>query len=85
MWPLRGVRCSSDRSSLIGRQQALDLLARVLLDPATRCGWKIPGTLELLKPSERGRECDSHSVDGNGIDVARAIKSSPAPVGVVNR
>src|SRR2546430_14492746 len=47
----RGVRCSAEQIIVTsGAQQALDLLARVLLDPATKCGWKIPGTLERLKP-----------------------------------
>jgi GntR family transcriptional regulator/MocR family aminotransferase len=47
----RGVRCSAEQIIVtLGAQQALDLLARVLLDPGDQVWWKIPGTLELLKP-----------------------------------
>jgi len=58
----RGVRCSSEQIIVtLGAQQALDLLARVLLDPGDECGWKIPVPWSFSSLSERWRECDSHS------------------------
>lgn len=53
----RGVRCDADQVLVVsGSQQALDLIGRVLLDPATRLGSRIPDTTERARPcSPRGR------------------------------
>src|SRR6185312_6857338 len=41
----RGVRCSAEQILLVsGNQQALDLIARVLLSPASPYGWRTRAT-----------------------------------------
>jgi GntR family transcriptional regulator / MocR family aminotransferase len=76
----RGVRCSSEQIIVTsGAQQALDLLARVLLDPGDEVWMEdpgYPGASQALQSA--GASMIPIPVDGNGIDVARAIESSPA-------
>jgi len=62
-----------------GAQQALDLLARVLLDPGDEVWMEDPGYPGAAQAFQSaGASVIPIPVDGNGIDVARAIKSSPA-------
>jgi len=47
----RGVRCAAEQIIVTsGAQQAWTSWRECFSTPATRCGWKIPGILELLKP-----------------------------------
>lgn len=76
----RGVRCSAEQVIVTsGAQQALDLLARVLLDPGDEVWMEDPG---YPGASQAFRSASASvvpiPVDGDGIDVATAIKSSPA-------
>src|SRR5216684_513994 len=76
----RGVRCSSEQIIVTsGAQQALDLLARVLLDPGDEVWMEYPGYPGASQAFQSaGASVIPIPVDGDGIDVARAIKSSPA-------
>ena len=76
----RGVRCSSEQIIVTsGAQQALDLLARVLLDPGDEVWMEDPGYPGASQAFQSaGASVIPIPVDGDGIDVARAIKSSPA-------
>lgn len=75
----RGVRCSAEQIIVTsGAQQALDLLARVLLDPGDEVWMEdpgYPGACQALQCA--GAKVISIPVDKDGIDVARGIKSSP--------
>src|SRR5260370_29056423 len=76
----RGVRCSAEQIIVtLGAQQALDLLARVLLDPGDEVWMEDPGYPGASQAFQNaGASVIPIPVDGDGIDVARAIKSSPA-------
>src|SRR5258707_13599255 len=76
----RGVRCSAEQIIVTsGAQQALDLLARVLLDPGDEVWMEdpgYPGASQVFKSA--GATVIPIPWDGDGIDVAKAIKSSTA-------
>src|SRR5437879_11429175 len=76
----RGVRCAAEQIIVTsGAQQALDLLQRVLPDPGDEVWMEdpgYPGASQAFRSA--GASLIPIPVDGNGIDVARAIKSSPA-------
>jgi GntR family transcriptional regulator/MocR family aminotransferase len=76
----RGVRCSSEQIIVTsGAQQALDLLARVLLDHGDKVWMEDPGYPGASQAFQSaGASVIPIPVDGDGIDVAKAIKSSPA-------
>lgn len=76
----RGVRCSAEQIIVTsGAQQALDLLARVLLDPGNEVWMEDPGYPGASQAFENaGANVIPIPIDAEGIDVARAIKSSPA-------
>jgi GntR family transcriptional regulator/MocR family aminotransferase len=76
----RGVRCSAEQIIVTsGAQQALDLLARVLLDPGDEVWMEDPGYPGASQAFQStGASVIPIPVDGDGIDVAAAIKSSPA-------
>lgn len=76
----RGVRCSAEQIIVTsGAQQALDLLARVLLDPGNEVWMEDPGYPGACQAFQSaGASVIPIPVDGDGIDVARAIKLSPA-------
>jgi GntR family transcriptional regulator/MocR family aminotransferase len=75
----RGVRCSAEQVIVTsGAQQALDLLARVLLDPGDEVWMEDPGYPGASQAFQNaGASVIPIPVDRDGIDVARAIKSSP--------
>ena len=75
----RGVRCSAEQIIVTsGAQQALDLLARVLLDPGDEVWMEDPGYPGASQAFQSaGASVIPIPVDGDGIDVAKAIKSSP--------
>jgi GntR family transcriptional regulator/MocR family aminotransferase len=76
----RGVPCSAEQVIVTsGAQQALDLLARVLLDPGDAVWMEdpgYPGASQVFQSA--GASVIPIPIDGDGIDVARGIKSSPA-------
>src|SRR5246127_5507490 len=76
----RGVRCSAEQVIVTsGAQQALDLLGRVLLDPGDEMWMEDPGYPGASQAFQNaGANVIPIPVDGNGIDVASGIKSSPA-------
>lgn len=76
----RGVRCSAEQVIVTsGAQQALDLLARVLLDPCDEVWMEDPGYPGAsLAFQGAGANVIPVPTDGNGIDVEAAIRSSPA-------
>jgi GntR family transcriptional regulator/MocR family aminotransferase len=76
----RGVRCSAEQIIVTsGAQQALDLLARVLLDPGDEVWMEDPGYPGACQAFQSaGASVIPIPVDGDAIDVARAIKLSPA-------
>jgi GntR family transcriptional regulator/MocR family aminotransferase len=75
----RGVRCSAEQVIVTsGAQQALDLLARVLLDPGDKVWMEDPGYPGASQAFQNaGANVIPIPVDGDGIDVAKAIESSP--------
>jgi len=84
---LRGIRCTWDQILVVGgSQQALDLAARVLLDPGD-AAWVedpgYPGVHAALLAA--GAEAVPVSVDAEGIDVARGRARAPrAPLAFVS-
>jgi GntR family transcriptional regulator / MocR family aminotransferase len=76
----RGVRCSAEQIIVTsGAQQALDLLTRVLLDPGDEVWMEDPGYPGASQTFQSaGASVNPIPVDGEGIDVATGIKSSPA-------
>ena len=75
----RGVRCSAEQIIVTsGAQQALELLARMLLDPGDEVWMEDPGYPGASQAFQNaGASVIPIPVDGGGIDVARAIKLSP--------
>ena len=75
----RGVRCSAEQIIVTsGAQQALDLLPR-LLDPGDEVWMEDPGYTGAAQAFQNaGASVIPIPVNGEGIDVATAIKSSPA-------
>jgi GntR family transcriptional regulator/MocR family aminotransferase len=76
----RGVRCSAEQIIVtLGAQQALDLLARVLLDPGNEVWMEDPGYPGACRAFQSaGASVIPVPVDGDGINVASGIKLSPA-------
>lgn len=76
----RGVRCTAEQVIVTsGAQQALDLLARVLLDPGDEVWMEDPGYPGAFQAFQNaGANVIPIPVDRDGMDVGRAIKSSPA-------
>ena len=76
----RGVRCSPEQIIVTsGAQQALDLLARVLLNPGDEVWMEDPGYPGAsLAFQNAGASVIPVPVDGDGIDVATATMSAPA-------
>ena len=75
----RGVRCSAEQIIVTsGAQQALDLLARVLLDPGDEVWMEdqgYPGACQAFQ--NVAANVIPIPVDGEGIDVPKAIKLYP--------
>ena len=67
----RGVRCSPDQIIIVsGLQEALDLTARVLLNPGDRVGMEIPGYIGTTLVFEaHGAKITNLRVDGEGVEV----------------
>jgi len=76
----RGVRCSAEQVIVtLGAQQALALLARVLFDPGDEVWMEDPGYPGASRAFQTaGASVIPIPVDGDGIDVAKAIKLFPA-------
>jgi GntR family transcriptional regulator / MocR family aminotransferase len=75
----RGVRCSAEQVIVTsGAQQALDLIGRVILDPGDEMWMEDPGYPGAAQAFQNaGANVIPIPVDGDGIDVASGIKSSP--------
>ncbi len=75
----RGVRCDANQIMMVsGSQQALDLSARVLLDPGVSVWIEEPGywvVRDVLKAA--GCRLAAIPVDSEGIDVATGVKRCP--------
>jgi GntR family transcriptional regulator/MocR family aminotransferase len=75
----RGVRCSADQVLIVsGSQQALDLTARVLLDPGNSVWVEEPGyRLQRTVLAAAGCRLIPVPVDSDGMDVAAGVKRAP--------
>jgi GntR family transcriptional regulator/MocR family aminotransferase len=75
----RGVKCHPDQIMVVsGSQQALDLTARVLLDPGNSVWVEEPGyALQRNVLTAAGCRLIPVPVDREGMDVSAAIKRSP--------
>ncbi len=75
----RGVRCTAEQVIVTaGSQQALDLAARVLLDPGDVAWVEDPGYLGARGAlCAAGVRCVPVPVDGEGLSVAAGEKSAP--------
>jgi len=75
----RGVRCTAEQGIIVtGSQQALDLCARLLLDPGDRAWIEDPGYLGARAALvAAGAELVPVPVDDEGLDVAAGKASSP--------
>ena len=75
----RGVKCEPDQVIVVsGSQQALDITARVLLDPGNSVWVEEPGYwLQHNLLVGAGCHLVSVPVDGEGMDVTAAIKRAP--------
>jgi GntR family transcriptional regulator / MocR family aminotransferase len=75
----RGVRCTAEQVIIVtGSQQALDLCARLLLDPGDRAWIEDPGYLGARAALvAAGAELVPVPVDDEGLDVAAGKGSSP--------
>ena len=75
----RGVHCSPDQILIVsGSQQALDITARVLLDPGNAVWVEEPSySLERIVLSTAGCRLVPVPVDGEGLNVAAGIKRAP--------
>ncbi len=79
----RGVSCTADQIILVsGIQQALDLLARLLLKPGVKIWMEDPGYFGARIAFETaGAEIVPVPVDSHGISVERGNRSEPAAAG----
>jgi GntR family transcriptional regulator / MocR family aminotransferase len=75
----RGVNCSADQILIVsGSQQALDITARVLLDPGNSVWVEEPGySLQRTVLIAAGARLIPVPVDREGMDVAAGIKRAP--------
>lgn len=75
----RAVRCTADQVFIVsGAQQALDLAARVLLDPGDRVWVEEPGYAGLIGALlAGGATVVPVPVDGQGLDVAGGRRRAP--------
>jgi GntR family transcriptional regulator/MocR family aminotransferase len=75
----RGVRCNADRVLILsGVHQALDLVARLLLDPGDATWMEDPGYFGARRVLEAaGAALVPVPVDAGGLDVARAVRDAP--------
>ena len=75
----RSLRCTAEQVMIVsGSQQALEITARVLIDPGTRVWMEEPGYHLARKVfALAGSRLVSVPVDNEGLDVAAAIKRSP--------
>ena len=75
----RGVNCEPDQILVVsGSQQALDITARVLLDPGNSVWVEEPGYfLQQIVLTAAGCRLIPVPVDSDGMDVAAAIKRAP--------
>jgi GntR family transcriptional regulator/MocR family aminotransferase len=75
----RGVKCSPDQVLVVsGSQQALDLTARVLLDPGSAAWVEEPGySLQRSALIAAGARVIPVPVDEEGMDVSIGIKRAP--------
>jgi len=75
----RGVHCSADQVLIVsGSQQALDITARVLLDPGNSVWVEEPGySLQRAVLTAAGCRLIPVPVDEAGMDVETGIKRSP--------
>jgi GntR family transcriptional regulator / MocR family aminotransferase len=80
----RGVRCAPDQVVMVsGVQQALDLLARLLLTPGDRLWMEDPGYFGASMAFQRvGAEIVPVPVDEHGLSVSEGIKLCPKARGV---
>jgi GntR family transcriptional regulator/MocR family aminotransferase len=71
----RGVRCDAEQVVIVsGSQQALDLIARLLIDPGEQVWIEDPGYMGARAAiSGAGASVVSVPVDGEGLDVAAGI------------
>jgi GntR family transcriptional regulator/MocR family aminotransferase len=76
----RSVKATTEQVILVrGAQQAVDLVARVLLSPGDRVWIEDPGYLAARTILElAGAELVPIPVDGEGLDVAAGIRTEPA-------
>ena len=76
---VRGVRCTSEQVLIVnGSQQALDLAARVLLDPGDAVWVENPGYLGARGAlASAGARLVPVPVDGEGLSVETGIKLAP--------
>jgi GntR family transcriptional regulator / MocR family aminotransferase len=76
----RGAQCTADRVLVVsGTQQALDLCARVLLDPGDAVWIEDPGYVGAqMALSAAGAELVPVPVDQDGLDVGAATRLAPA-------
>ena len=75
----RGVHCSPDQILIVsGSQQALDITARVLLDPGNAVWVEEPSySLQRIVLSTAGCRLVPVPVDGDGLNVSAGIKRAP--------
>jgi GntR family transcriptional regulator/MocR family aminotransferase len=75
----RGVKCSPDQILVVsGSQQALDITARVLLDPGNSVWVEEPGyALQRIVLAAAGCRLIPVPVDDDGMDVAAGIRRAP--------
>jgi GntR family transcriptional regulator / MocR family aminotransferase len=75
----RGVKCSPDQILVVsGSQQALDITARVLLDPGNSVWVEEPGYhLQRIVLNAAGCRIVPIPVDGDGMNVNEGIKRAP--------
>lgn len=75
----RGVQCTPDQVLIVsGSQQALDITARVLLDPGNSVWVEEPGySLQRAVLTAAGCRLIPVPVDEEGMDVEKGIKRSP--------
>jgi GntR family transcriptional regulator / MocR family aminotransferase len=75
----RGVQCTPDQILIVsGSQQALDITARVLLDPGNSVWVEEPGyALQRIVLKAAGGHLIPVPVDGQGMDVSAGIRRAP--------